>query len=333
MLVVKARNVNTALPEACRKLLKHKVERDSRVGRVWTFPVPVTTWYTHPRERVLFDARRDANPFFHLMECIWMVGGRDDLKTISRYTSGLDQFSDDGLTLAGAYGFRWRKQFSYDQLGRVIYELRGNPSCRRQVITMYDPVRDGCSAPTKKDIPCNTHLYFRVNAKEEVDLTVLNRSNDIIWGCYGANVVHFSFLQELVAAHLGRKVGGYWQVSNDLHAYERHHKLVKYLAEQAEEPLRNQGEPAYPDTFPVDPLVLQESHSWLDKPSDGASSQFLRRVAYPAAAAYAAFKVLDPPERYDRALEALEVCAAEDWRIACAEWIKRRKQKWKSQNS
>lgn len=57
-------------------------------------------------------------------------------------------------------------------------------------------------------------------------MTVANRSNDIIWGCYGANAVHMSMLQEFVANALGIPVGLYNQVSNDWHIYERHFGLL-----------------------------------------------------------------------------------------------------------
>lgn len=52
-----------------------------------------------------------------------------------------------------------------------------------------------------------------------LNMTVFNRSNDLIWGTLGANVVHFSVLQEYMAARLGVKVGVYNQVSNNLHVY------------------------------------------------------------------------------------------------------------------
>ena len=37
-----------------------------------------------------------------------------------------------------------------------------------------------------KDVPCNTHAYFAINAEGSLDLTVCNRSNDLVWGCLGA---------------------------------------------------------------------------------------------------------------------------------------------------
>ena len=40
-----------------------------------------------------------------------------------------------------------------------------------------------------------------------LQMTVHCRSNDIIWGTYGANAVHFSILQEYVAARIGVDLG------------------------------------------------------------------------------------------------------------------------------
>ena len=50
-------------------------------------------------------------------------------------------------------------------------------------------------------------------------MTVTNRSNDMIWGAYGANAVHMSVLLEYMAGMLGYGVGAYYQFSNNLHAY------------------------------------------------------------------------------------------------------------------
>jgi hypothetical protein len=53
-----------------------------------------------------------------------------------------------------------------------------------------------------------------------LDLTVCCRSNDAIWGAHGANAVHFSVLQEYLAARIGVGVGTMYQWSNNYHAYE-----------------------------------------------------------------------------------------------------------------
>jgi hypothetical protein len=53
-----------------------------------------------------------------------------------------------------------------------------------------------------------------------LDITVCCRSNDIVWGAYGANACQFSVLQEYLAARLDVGVGTYVQFSNNYHCYE-----------------------------------------------------------------------------------------------------------------
>src|ERR1041385_2620797 len=97
------RNVHEALPRAIEHLLSEGIERDSRNGPVLMTEYPVTTVYTLPCERVLFHPQRDANPFFHLYEALWMIAGRRDLKPLLRYARNMGNYSDDGETLHGAY--------------------------------------------------------------------------------------------------------------------------------------------------------------------------------------------------------------------------------------
>ena len=73
MKVIRARNVHEALPEAVRYLALYGVEAESRNGKVLLAPEPVTTVYERPKERVLFWPQRDANPFFHFYEGLWML--------------------------------------------------------------------------------------------------------------------------------------------------------------------------------------------------------------------------------------------------------------------
>jgi hypothetical protein len=111
MIVIKARNVNDAWHQAKSVLKEYGVQRDSRVGPVLEAFWPVTTMYERPMERILFDPIRDVNPFFHFFEGLWMLSGRDDVKWISQYNSNIAQYSDNGLTFHGAYGYRWRQPF------------------------------------------------------------------------------------------------------------------------------------------------------------------------------------------------------------------------------
>jgi len=225
MIVINATCVNNALLRG----LKLFYNRDgnpsdvvevthSRNGEVWRIDSPVTTVYENPSHRVLTSATRNANPFFHLFEALWTLAGRKDLKFLETYVSRIREFSDDGVTLNGAYGWRWRNHFSIDQLTAVIDLLTTVPNTRRAVLAMWDGGHDMYHARSSKDVPCNTTIYFSRRG-QSLDMTVCCRSNDALWGAYGANAVHMSFLQSFVAGALGICVGRYFQVSNDLHLY------------------------------------------------------------------------------------------------------------------
>ena len=64
MQYINARNVSEALYLAVQALETTGVEVDTRNGKALEFPYPVTTSYSHSRERVLFYPMRDANPYF-----------------------------------------------------------------------------------------------------------------------------------------------------------------------------------------------------------------------------------------------------------------------------
>jgi hypothetical protein len=216
MKVIHSRNVNEAYTIGLNALNAVGNVEDSRVGQVKVFPTAVATVYEKPCERVLFNEQRDANPFFHLMESLWMLAGRNDVEWIKNYNSTFGQFSDDGVAFNAAYGYRWRQQFKRDQLAELVAMLQRDPNTRRAVVSMWDPYADFNAEG--KDFPCNLNIAFRIR-NDKLTMTVFNRSNDIIWGAYGANAVHMSVLQEYIASALDLCVGEYTQVSNDYHAY------------------------------------------------------------------------------------------------------------------
>lgn len=239
MLVIIASNVNMAYNDALWRMKVSGQVEQTRNGEVRAAPCPVTTCYQRPWERMLFDAKRDANPFFHVMEAMWMLGGRNDVASVARYASNMTSFSDDGVTLNGAYGHRWRAQFDTDQIDWVIGHLKNDPTSRRAVIGMWDPTSDPWTVSDGgKDVPCNTTIYFRT-VGGKLTMTVCCRSNDIIWGCYGANAVHMSYLHELVALGVGLPMGAYYQVSNNWHVYPRHYELVDNPRTAIDDPYDN----------------------------------------------------------------------------------------------
>lgn len=342
MLVIEGRNVNDIYAQARKLIREVGVASTSRAGDVLVAPYPVMSIYARPCERVLWCAARDANPFFHLMESIWMLAGRDDAAFLNRYVRDFgDRFAEAGGRLHGAYGARWRWHWEYDQLRIVVERLRRDPSDRRVVIAMWDPDHDLHSRDQwtddggredeysePRDLPCNTQLYPRVRHDGEtmvLDLTVLCRSNDVIWGAYGANAVHFSFLQEYLAAAIGVAVGTMYQLSNNWHGY------VPVL--DRTEPT-TPGVDLYTNTYEATPrpmvtlpeLFVRDCETFCDDPlleqdsSDRYGNDWFREVATPMARAAAARREGDVAE----AARLADTVAAPDWRLAAQRWLARR---------
>lgn len=376
MLIINVRNVAQALPEGLALLQRYGVSEDSRNGPVIVMPCPVTTVYARPQERVLTSAVRDANTAFHLVESLWMLAGRNDAALLNHFVRDFgDRFSEDGV-IHGAYGYRWRVALGFDQLDHVVEVLRRDPNSRQAVIQMWDAtdyspqeVADGhliqgCDdlQGNWRDRPCNTHIYLRVRGDwgrgsvidydhRVLDITVCCRSNDIVWGAYGANAVHFSVLQEYLAARIGVGVGTYYQVSNNYHVYvseldrlykrSMHHRPL--TSNEAFNPgtIQDLGinsplvtDERYadgrvcaaplvsaPETF--DAEVAQLFHWYENKGSElcPLKNHFLSQVAAPIMRAHRL-------HRNGANMAALEVLRAIpggcDWRVAMTEWVQRR---------
>ncbi len=348
MKVISAVNVNDALLRGI-DLFQSSVNyrtQASRNGDTMECHTPVTTVYSKPWQRVLFSEERDANPFFHLYEAIWMLGGSRDLQKLTHFNAGMANFSDDNETLNGSYGYRWRHQFHYDQLKDVVEMLTKDPDSRRVVLQMWDPVHD-LNSPSK-DIPCNTNIYFKIR-DSALQMTVCNRSNDMIWGAYGANAVHMSVLQEYVAAALGCYMGPYYQVSDSFHVYLNKEwdkvkdlRVTPFLPISEEYPEKHYPLCSHPETFLEECGELLSSVpprrvSGNPEPVDswptifGASkykNTFFPEVMIPMIHAYICHK----ERRYEDCYKYLGEIKALDWQQACFQWIKRRERNWRNKN-
>lgn len=322
---IRGRNVNYTYYEALWKMRSGGVQVETRNGRALRFPGPVITQYDSPTERMLLDYQRDANPFFHIFESIWMLAGRNDVKWLQQFNSNISTFSDDGVVFHGAYGFRWREHFGTDQLVWLVHHLKKDTASRRAVIQMFDPAVDQPSKFAQvvpKDIPCNTAIYFEI-ADGGLNMTVTNRSNDLVWGCYGANAVHMSILQEFVAGALGVPVGKYWQISNNLHVYERHFSFMD--TPQAPHPYATEMERTHvalstPATWFID---LAQFEEWVDQPDEleEGMNPYIDLVLNPMLRVWNKYKAKDK-------VGAVTMCgdiADLEVRIACLGWLARRK--------
>lgn len=305
-------NVNDMYSRLLWKVKKDGIVMDSRNGKVKTLRKPMYTRIRHPRERVLFAPNRRPNPFFHLMEALWMLSGRRDVGFVTQFNSQMYTYSDDGEVFNGAYGWRWRNHFGYDQMIRAIEMLKINPLDRRVVISMWDPTEDLGS--DSLDIPCNQQCIFRI-VEGQLDMLTTNRSNDLIWGLAGANAVHLTVLQEFVASAVGVPLGMWSHVSNNLHLYEHHWSL-------SPDDINPNDYLQYPRTMPLvkdSSVFLEELCLFLnsDPGYNEYTEPFINDVADPMYDAWKTYKEGDKKG----ALEIVDCIASEDWRIACRQWL------------
>lgn len=193
-------------------------------GRKTVEILDFVTEIEHSEDHCILVPERRWNPWIAMSEALWILAGRNDIAALRPYNSHIGDYSDDGVTLYGAYGAR-----IYNQIDSLIERLRRDPSDRRAVLQIWDrsPDQDkfsigwselGDLTTESKDPPCNNMVYFKLR-DGFLHMTVINRSNDIHWGLYAVNIPTFGILQEYIAARLGVKPGKQTHLSNSLHTY------------------------------------------------------------------------------------------------------------------
>ena len=340
MFLQQVRNVCQALSGTVRYLNTHAEYEESRVGKVLVSPQPMCTVIFNPTERVLFSAVRDANPFFHMFEAIWMMAGRHDARILDWFIQDFSKnYAEKDGDIHGAYGYRWRHHFGYDQLDAVVQKLINQPYDRQAVIQMWDAHKDRANdlLGDWRDKPCNDIIFLR-RIDNSLDMTVCCRSNDMIWGAHGANAVHFSILLEYLAARIDLGVGHLTQISNNAHVYlETYNKIIsraspeqlmddRYSIDKTIKPI-----PMFKDVEHIDD-DFDLFYSWtrnaieddtIDIDPHLFHNEWFPTVAAPTIMAFRAYKKKD----FKGGLALAKEIMAPDWQMACYEWIQRRN-KW-----
>lgn len=326
MRIFSGRNVNQLFKQVSDEITKQPIEI-TRNGPAYVFPDPVMSIYIRPMERVLFSRHRSANPFFHLFESLWMLGGQNKSDYLDQFVSDFgSRYAEDDGVLHGAYGYRWRYHFDFDQIDVVIDRLRANPNDRRAVIQMWDSRIDlrSINDDQKKDLPCNTQIYFRVYVSHGYSflrMTVMCRSNDVIWGAYGANAVHFSILQEYIASRLGLNIGAYYQFSNNFHVYvQPYTKITTKPLDFSDLYSQNQqGNLVVPMFREYSSHAYQDIERFLNQEKKGYKNKWFSQIAQPMLEAHKLYKL----KEYKQALSVITQMQDSDWRLACLIWVNR----------
>ncbi len=175
-----------------------------------------------PRERWIHSRKPSINPAFAIAEVVWILAGRNDANFINHWNPGLPEFAGKSDKYHGAYGYRIRKQFGLDQLQRAYDILKNNMDSRQVILQIWDPrvdLPDSNGKPVSPDIPCNICSMPKIR-NGCLEWLQIMRSNDVYRGM-PYNIIQFTTIQEVLAGWLEVDVGGYHQISDSLHVYER----------------------------------------------------------------------------------------------------------------
>lgn len=136
---------------------------------------------------------RKLNPKFAAAESLWIISGSNLLEPPAAQAHYLRNFSDDGVTLSGAYGPKF-----VDQLPYVVNALTQSRASRQAVCTLWRE-RPGPS----KDVPCTIALQWLIRDGQLHCVTSM-RSSDA-WLGIPYDVWAFSVMSKLVLLRLTRE--------------------------------------------------------------------------------------------------------------------------------
>ena len=170
-----------------------------------------------------------------------------------------DSWADENGSIGKAYGYQLGIKHSYsegefDQVDRVIYDLRNNPSSRRIMTNIY-------VHQDLKDMnlyPCAYSMTFNVSGNT-LNAILNQRSQDML-AANNWNVVQYSALLLMFAQVSGFEPGELVHVIADAHIYDRHIPVIKEMIKRpqfdAPKLIMNKDVKNFYD-FTVDDFVLE----------------------------------------------------------------------------
>lgn len=176
-------------------------------------------------------------------ELFWYLDGEEHIRNLREETKIWDAWADDDGHLDTAYGRFWRRypipdednhlpgeswdrdtnqpwitketddRLTFDQIERVIHNLKENPHSRRHVITAWHPANATCSTLP----PC--HYTFVFNVQDgRLNLHLTQRSGDIALGI-PFNIACYSLLLKMIANETNHEPGEFAHTIVDAHIY------------------------------------------------------------------------------------------------------------------
>ncbi len=146
-----------------------------------------------------------------------------------------DSWADETGSIGKAYGYQlgvksFYPEGEFDQVDRVLYDLKHNPLSRRIITNIY--VHSDLHAMHL--YPCAYSVTFNVTGNK-LNAILNQRSNDMAvannW-----NVVQYAVLVHMLAQVSGLDVGELVHVIADAHVYDRHEDAVRRLIAGVQHP-------------------------------------------------------------------------------------------------
>ena len=139
-----------------------------------------------------------------------------------------DSWADETGSIGKAYGYQLAKKSKYkegefDQVDRVLYDLKHNPQSRRIMTNIYN-FED---LHEMNLYPCAYSMTFNVTG-DTLNGILNQRSNDVLTA-NNWNVVQYAVLLIMMAQVSGLKAGELVHVIADAHLYDRHIPIVKKI--------------------------------------------------------------------------------------------------------
>lgn len=146
-----------------------------------------------------------------------------------------DSWAGEDGTIGLAYGYQLGVKHRYaegefDQVDRVLYDLKHNPYSRRIITNMY--VHADLHAMNL--YPCAYSMTFNVTSGR-LNAILQQRSQDMLVANHW-NVTQYAVLVHMLAQVSGLAVGELVHVIADAHIYDRHIPIVEELLERPEYP-------------------------------------------------------------------------------------------------
>jgi len=189
------------------------------------------------RQNIIHHPVRNINYRFMVAEWLWMTFGRGDLAALAPYNGQVSRFTDDGLTLAGAYGPRLTTQWDY-----VLHTLRRDPASRQAVATIWTP-----NPAPSKDIPCTVAFQFLIR-DGRLNLIATMRSSDV-WLGVPYDIYAFTQLAGCLAGELGVDTGFFQLNIGSSHLYDDDVAKARHTLDTPA--LTGLGSPALPGWPPI----------------------------------------------------------------------------------